>query len=220
MNIVIIASTNGSVISKLLPISFFKEKINLVISDRPCGAIDLAKENNIKTKILPSETGLEFSNRIIKSVDLQKTDLFISFYTKLFGGPFLDFTEYKLINLHPSILPACPGLNGFEDTIKSKSRFIGSTIHFVNQHMDAGAPIIQSATPYNPNKSILANRHEVFIDQCKTLLQVIQWFSDNRILITEEGVEINNAKYFESRYSPNLDFDEAINFNCALTEKE
>ncbi len=57
MQIIVIASTNGGVLSKLLNVNYFKEKISCVVSDRECGALRTAKEAGIKTKILRASTG-------------------------------------------------------------------------------------------------------------------------------------------------------------------
>ena len=48
----------------------------------------------------------------------------------------------QVINFHPSILPACPGMNGFEDTIESGAMHVGSTVHFVDTGIDTGKTYI------------------------------------------------------------------------------
>lgn len=211
MRIAIIISTNGGVMSKLINIEYFKERLSHVISDRPCGAIELAKNYKIKNDVFPSKTGREFSDTLTKYINWNDYDLIISFYTRLFAGEFLSNVKHKLINLHPSILPACPGMNGFEDTLRSGSKFIGSTVHFIDEGIDTGKPIIQSARPYDSNRTEAENRHLLFMDQCITLLQTIKWFDEKRVKINENDTTILNAKYNPSVYAPNIDFKEALN---------
>jgi folate-dependent phosphoribosylglycinamide formyltransferase PurN len=213
LRIVILISTGGGVISKLLEMDYFKEKICEVISDRECGAINIAKEFGIKSTVLPSSNGNEFSEKLLKYINISKTDLFISFYTKLFNKNFVNAAKNKIINLHPSILPSFSGTDGFGDTTKSGSKFIGTTIHFVDEGIDTGLPIIQSAIPFNRNKTIEENRHAIFIDQCKTLLQAVKWFEDKRIEVKGKIVEILKANYETAIYSPSLDFNAAIKLN-------
>jgi phosphoribosylglycinamide formyltransferase-1 len=210
MKIAVIISTNGGVISKLLNYSYFRNKVACFITDRKCGAIELADKYGIEVIYLPSKSGMEFSDKILGNIDVMKFDLIISFYTRLFKGELLKKVKYKLINMHPSILPACPGMHGFEDTVKSGARFVGATVHFVDEGIDTGFPIIQSARPFNPTLDINLVRHLVFIDQCKILLQAIRWFDDKRIVINEHGAYVTDASYEVSPYSPNLDFEEAI----------
>lgn len=213
MKILVVCSTGGGVLSKVLQIPYFKDKVKLIVTDRECGVIDVAKENNIECSILYSKTGSEFSDKLNDKVQLKDYDLLISFYTRLFSGKILQIMKGKIINLHPSILPACPGLNGFEDTINSRSRFIGATIHFIDEGIDTGTPIIQSATPYNLLKTLEQNRHKVFVDQCRMLLQTVKWFDESRIEINGKDVVIVGAKFNINQYSPNLDYDEAKKFN-------
>ncbi len=217
MKIAIIISTAGSVFFKLMDSDCFKRHEFMLFSDRDCAAIRYASRIGVENRIMQSKNGAEFSDKLLKANIVDKYDLLVSFYTKLFSKDFVIACHGKLINLHPSILPACPGLNGFEDTLKSKSKFIGSTIHFVAEGVDDGFPIIQSALPYNPNRTDAENRHEIFIDQCRTLLQVVKWFNDGRISITDQGVIIESATYRVERYAPNLDYDEAINLTVSYS---
>lgn len=220
MKIAIIISTNGGVLSQLLKINYFREKVYEVISDRECGAINIAKKVGIRTSILKSNSGNEFSEKLLKYLDVSSVDLFISFYTRIFNKKFVGAVKNKIINLHPSILPACPGIDGFGDTIKSGSKFIGSTIHFVDDGIDTGTPIIQSAIPFNNNKPIEEMRHLIFNDQCKTLLQAIKWFEEKRIQLNDKKLTIDKVEYDSGIYSPKLDFDEAIKFNIPYQSNE
>lgn len=219
MKIVVLISTNGGVLSQLLKVDYFKEKVCEVISDRECGAIAIASRTGIKTTILKSSSGKEFSDKLLKHLDITRIDLFISFYTRIFSKEFVLAAKNKIINLHPSILPACSGMDGFGDTIKSGSKFIGSTIHFIDEGIDTGKPIIQSAIPFNHNKSIEEMRHEIFKDQCRTLLQTVKWFEDKRIVLDDDKSVITKAEYGPGIYSPKLDFDEAIKFNVPYSNK-
>lgn len=210
--IVFICSTSGSVISRVLPY-LRKAKFSyvdfIIISDRDCGVIQVAKENGIKYKIFESSSGREFSNMITEFFQNQKIDLFISFYTRLLAEPFISFYEGKIVNFHPSLLPACPGLDGFGDTIKSGSKFIGSTVHLVEHSADTGLPIIQAVFPYNPAKSIVSNRHVIFIQQCKMLIQLIEWVCEDRLVDSN----VKDVNYNPEEFAPNLDSTLALEFS-------
>jgi phosphoribosylglycinamide formyltransferase-1 len=213
LKIIIVASTSGSVFGKLLECEYFKNRIHYVVSDRQCAAIDLAKEHRIPYKVFDTQSAAQFSDFLDELVQLEGGDLLVSFYTKLFCGNLITNTQRKLINLHPSILPACPGMDGFGDTVKSGSKFIGSTIHFIDSGIDTGQPIIQSATPFDLSITLFENRHKIFIHQCKMLLQVVYWFENNRVIFHKyPNISIRDAKYSFSEFSPNLDFEQAIDF--------
>jgi phosphoribosylglycinamide formyltransferase 1 len=219
IRIVIIASTSGGVISQLLPLPYFHERIACVVADRQCGAIDVATKFDVPSIVIPSNDGLEFSNALSDRFLTDEIDLFVSFYKKMFRGSFLEQAHGRLVNLHPSILPACPGKDGFGDTLRSGAKFIGATIHYVDQGLDTGCPIIQSACAYNPNDSIEKNRHKVFVHQCKMLLQVIRWCEQDRLRIDKNGYSyVRNAIYESGQFSPSIDFSEAEFFDVPCPE--
>ena len=213
MKIAIICSTGGGVLSVLLKHKYFREKIAVIFTDRQCGVIKVAKDYDVPLKMVEASTGEEMSNLLCDNYNINQYDLIISFYTKLFKGKIIEVLKGKFINLHPSILPACPGMKGFEDTVKSGSTFIGATIHYIDSGTDSGSPIIQSATPFKPDESMETNRHYVFVDQCRMLLQVVAWFEDSRLITQNNRTIVKNAKYLPGQYSPNLDLDLAIDFN-------
>lgn len=214
--IVVIASTSGSVLSKVLRLEEVKTSIYMVVSDRNCGAIQVAKSNGLKTAIFNSKTGRDFSDKLIEFFREDKIDAFLSFYTRLLSLDFLNTFPSKVYNFHPSILPAHPGNSGFCDTIKSESKFIGSTLHLVDEGIDTGKPLIQSVFPYNPNISIRENRHIIFVQQCKILIQFIIWLNQNRI---QKNI-VKDASYLFEEFSPNLEHNLAKYFSIDFNSVE
>ncbi|GAB0150781.1 formyltransferase family protein [Marinobacterium sp. BA1] len=204
MKIVILCSTNASVLKRYF--YDFDDSVDFSIySDRKCGAIDFAKEASIDFNVYEAKSGLEFSDFLAKEFEGDETTIFFSFYTKLFKGRFIKEHAGRIINFHPSILPACPGQDGFGDTIKSGSRFVGSTVHLVDEGMDTGTPLIQAAFPRDPKMSIPDLRHRVFLQQVVSLAQVIQWFLDGRVEYTDNTLYVHESKFLVSEFSPNLD---------------
>lgn len=218
IRVAVIASTSGSVLSKTIEVPYVKDRIVTVISDRDCGAIDIAKRFAIRSIVYNTNNAYDFSNYISDFFLKESPDLLISFYTKLFRGNLLNVAKWKIINFHPSILPACPGQDGFEDTIRSGSRFIGGTVHYVDGGIDTGRPIIQSAIPFDPNLKLPLNRHRLFVSQCKMLIQTINWFERGVVKISDAGdVFVEGASYDIGEFSPNIDFEIANSFNCDLS---
>ena len=206
--IVVVVSTSGSVLSKVLGLDEVHQSIYMVVSDRICGAIETAKKYGIRMVVLTSASGKEFSDKLIEFFKDDNVDVFLSFYTRLFTSDFINKFPYKVYNFHPSILPACPGMDGFGDTIKSGSKFFGSTLHLVDEGVDTGKPLIQSVYPFNPTISVEENRHILFIQQCKIFIQFVIWLKQGRI----EKDTVKDSKSFFEEFSPNLEHSIAKDF--------
>ena len=206
----IVASTGGSVMDELLKNPFFKSQIFAVISDRDCPAIDKAQRHGINVEIIRERSKETFCDSLLDYLASHQIDYVISFFTKLFVGDLLDHYQDRIINLHPSLLPAFRGLNGFDDTVNYGARYIGSTIHFVDREMDRGKIIIQTVAPLDPDQACAVLRHRIFQQQCQSLLQVVKWLVDGRIEVQGNQVTVKDATFVDYEFSPNLDFEDAM----------
>ncbi|BCV40206.1 formyltransferase family protein [Shewanella algae] len=204
MKIVFICSTNGSVIKQALSTGFLSACDIEFVSDRDCGIVSFAKESGYKYSILSAHSGAEFSKLLSDRYNENKEILFISFYTRLLTDPFVLNNLGRIINFHPSILPACPGMDGFHDTLKSGSMFVGSTVHFIDNGMDTGKPILQAACPRDPYIDTTQLRHRVFLQQVISLVQVADWFLSGNVVLGGQ-FKVLNASYNVGEFSPNLE---------------
>jgi phosphoribosylglycinamide formyltransferase-1 len=111
------------------------------------------------------------------------------------------------------LLPANPGLHGFEDSIKSGALIIGSTVHFINSGMDTGPQIMQAACSlHHGSINLVAQRHLVFAQQVASLIQVNSWLNEGRIEWSRAGanttpfLSIRGVTYtFKDGFAPELE---------------
>jgi len=205
MKIVFIISTGGAVLNKLLEHNNVRQKTLCVVSDRDCDGIEKAKLHNVPVEILNASSGDEFSKLLDEYFNF--TDIiYISFYTKLLYSKFLNGRQGYVFNCHPSILPACKGLDGFGDTLRSNSLFIGCTLHEINEELDGGRSVIQCALPLDRSLKKEKNRHKVFLMQYYSTLQFLKWTFDGNFRAGKNW-KILSPKYKEGIFSPNLDMD-------------
>ena len=218
----LIASTSASVMRAVYARTYREQfKVDLVIVDRSCGAELFAEEQGVPCIRLPDGLSAEErSDAICDQLLNAQIDFAYIFFTRLLKGRLLDTYSRRLINFHPSLLPACPGLHGFEDSLKSGALVIGSTVHFVDEGMDTGPQIMQAACPvdqtrFDPTKQ----RHTIFSQQVACLLQVHTWLNSGRIAIASDAdhVTIEQANHtFLNGFIPDLDaqansiYDEVI----------
>lgn len=210
---VIVTSTGGSVMNVLLHNAFFKSQIFSVVSDRECDAIERAKEHGVPAEVFLLPRKAEFCDHLLAYLQANQVDYVISFFTKLFVGDLLRVYQDRIINLHPSLLPSFKGLDGFGDGLRYGTRYVGTTIHFVDENMDEGKIIQQTICPVDPHQSESVLRHHIFQHQCKSLLQVVRWLTEERIKIHDHRVIVEGGRFTEYEFSPNLDFAAALNLN-------
>lgn len=209
LRVAVIASTAGSVYRETcLRSKWLSSRIHLLLSDRECKAIESAHRLGHEYRI-HTDSARDFSTWIRDQLRQSEIDLAISFYTRILKEPLISDFNGKLINFHPSILPAFPGLRGFEESIASGTRILGSTVHFIDSETDTGLPILQSHFYRDPNESIASIRHRIFVQQCKALLQVVHWIESNRIEIKEDFVRIKESEPGDNEFCPALDADDA-----------
>lgn len=94
--------------------------------------------------------------------------------------------------------------------------FIGSTVHLVDAGIDSGVPLLQGSRPNDHTALLAERRHRVFVQQCKSLIQIIKWYEQGRVCHEDGKFYIEGACYEISEFSPNLDFSEAIDFDVGL----
>src|SRR5690606_22929062 len=172
-------------------------RVDLVVTDRKCGAEDVARGYNIPLSRIAESNNTRFSDELLKLLQREEIDFIFLFFTRLLKGKLLIEYKNRIINFHPSLLPACPGQHGFEDTMASCALFFGSTAHVVDEGMDTGWPIIQAAAKKRPDISnVDYYRHIVFAQQVACFYQVYSWILEGRFKIKEsENIYIEGGIY-------------------------
>jgi phosphoribosylglycinamide formyltransferase 1 len=210
LKLVIVASTGGSVVNQLLHNDFFKQRVHSVISDRQCPAITKAEAHGVRTQIIWEKDKARFSALVLGYLKQHSIDHAISFFSKLFVGELLREYRDRIVNLHPSLLPSFKGLHGFEDAVAFGARFVGSTIHFIDENMDEGKIIQQTIAAVDETKPIAFTRHRIFEQQCRSLLQIVKWLEEDRLVVEGSRVRVKDATFADDEFSPALDFDQAL----------
>ncbi len=155
--IAVLVSGGGTDLQSIIDAVENKElnvKIEMVIGSRDnIYALERAKKHNIQTFVVSRrEYGEEASDKILE-LTKGKVDLIVlAGFLAILDGEILKEFDNRIINIHPSLIPAfCgPGMYGIkvhEAVIKSGVRFSGCTVHFVNSEVDGGAILLQEVVP-------------------------------------------------------------------------
>lgn len=161
IKIVILASGRGSNAKVLM--EFARSNPDLVrvvglISDRDgVGVLALAKSFSVPAFVVDHRKEEELVALLEK---LSPNWACLAGYKRKVGARFLRYFAdnergyFRVMNVHPSLLPAYPGLNGYERAWKDKRNETGVTVHLVDEGLDTGAPILQEAFAILPEDSV------------------------------------------------------------------
>jgi phosphoribosylglycinamide formyltransferase-1 len=124
-------------------------RIAIVISNRPdAGGIEVARKLGLDTLVIPSKGKAreEHDREVVAVLQKQKVDLVcLAGYMRLLSPWFVKQFPRKILNIHPSLLPAFPGLEAQEQAFAYGVKVSGCTVHFVDEELDHGAIIVQKA---------------------------------------------------------------------------
>jgi len=210
----ITASTGGAVMDECLNNPWFKSLIHSVICDQACGAAEKARAHGVPAVIFSEHDSEGFCDQLLDYLQAHEIDYVFSFYTKYYSEKIRRAYVDRLVNLHPALLPAFKGNDAWEYVQTYGVRFAGSTVEFIHERMDEGKIILQSVCPWDANQSPEFTRHRIFLQQCKSLLQVAAWLVEGRISTQGCRVTVSGARFDSSEFSPALDSSDAIHFTC------
>jgi phosphoribosylglycinamide formyltransferase-1 len=148
-------------------------EIALVVSDQPSAAGRLrARDRGIKTALVERKgrTREEHEREIIKALKGQGVELVcLAGYMRLLSPCFVEEFRGRILNIHPSLLPAFPGLDAQRQAIEHGVKYSGCTVHFVDETLDGGpivtqrvVPVHDSDTPDTLAARILHEEHQAY----------------------------------------------------------
>ena len=148
--------------------------LSIVISNtKDAMALKRAEKHGIKTIFIDPSTYLnskEYDKALVLKLKEFSIDLIcLAGYMRILGEEVIQTFEKKIINMHPSLLPAFPGLNAQKQAINHGVKFSGCTVHFVDSGVDSGPIILQTVVPVYDNddekslsKRILEQEHYLY----------------------------------------------------------
>ena len=155
-------------------------EIAVVISDKP-DAVGLtkARERGVATIVIERKGRTREENDAKIIAELRKHDVelvCLAGYMRLLSCDFINAFPNKIINIHPSLLPAFPGLDAQRQALEHGVKITGCTVHFVNEDLDAGPIILQRAVEVRDDDTvetlsarILEQEHKAYVEAVKTL---------------------------------------------------
>ena len=114
-------------------------------------------------------------------------------FMRLLGPAFIDRYAGRLINIHPSLLPAFPGLRTHDRALAARARRHGATVHFVTRDADSGPIIAQAAVPVRAGDTPASLAERVLAEEHRIYPLAIDWFATGRLTVDGDRVLLDGA---------------------------
>jgi phosphoribosylglycinamide formyltransferase-1 len=179
-------------------------EISIVISNREgAGGVARAQARGIPVRVIPSK-GLEreaYDRMVVAALDDGRVNLVcLAGFMRLLSPYFVAAFSNRILNIHPSLLPAFPGLEAQRQALEYGVKFSGCTVHFVDENLDAGpivaqaiVPVLDDDTPDTLAARILAEEHRIYTEAVRLVLSGRYRVAARRV-IALDAVDAPQAK--------------------------
>ncbi|HEU4855354.1 MAG TPA: phosphoribosylglycinamide formyltransferase [Nitrosospira sp.] len=206
-SLVILISGRGSNMQALIEAKL-PVRVAAVISNKPnAPGLEIAKMHGCETIVVDQRSYPEraaFDAALMETIDAYQPDLIaLAGFMRILGNDFVNHYQGRLLNVHPSLLPAFPGLNPHRQALKEGVKIHGCTVHFVTAQMDCGPIIIQAAVQVRPDDTEETLAARVLQQEHRIYPEAVRWFMEDRLMLSENRVNVSNAGFNGSvLYSP------------------
>lgn len=185
--------SNFAAIADAIQQRSLEAEIAVVISNREsAGGLQIARERGLNAVSLPSK-GLDrtvYDRMLIEELRRNKVDLVcLAGFLRLLSADFIHAFPNRIVNIHPSLLPAFPGLDAQHQALEYGVKITGCTVHFVDEQLDSGPIILQAAVPVLDDDTdevlsarILAEEHRIYPEAIAMVLRGKYRLSGRRIV--------------------------------------
>lgn len=197
-NIVILISGRGSNMEAVVRAARsegWPARVAAVISNRAdAGGLAFAAAHGIPTAVVPSKNypdRASFDAALQHEIDRFAPDLVVlAGFMRILTAPFVAHYEGRMLNIHPSLLPAYPGLDTHRKALEAGEREHGATVHFVTAELDHGPMVAQARVPVLPGDTEDSLAARVLAEEHKLYPYAVRLFIEDRLSIEQGDVRI------------------------------
>ncbi len=173
------------------------EIVAVIANKADAGGLAIAQQHGIATDVVPHRdyAGREdFDAALAKAIDQYSPDLVVlAGFLRVLTAGFVEHYAGRLINIHPSLLPAFPGLHTHERALAAGCKLHGATVHFVTPELDHGPIIIQAAVPVLPDDDADTLAARVLRQEHIIYPRAVRWFAEGRLQVNNGVVKVAQA---------------------------
>ena len=194
-NIVILISGRGTNMEAIAGAGL-PAKVAAVISNRADAAgLKFAAQSGIAAQVIDER---KFSSRgafdtaLEAAIERHSPDLLaLAGFMRVLGGDFVRHYSGRMVNIHPSLLPAFPGLHTHRRALQEGVKLHGCTVHFVTPQVDHGPIIVQAAVPVRAGDTEATLAARVLRQEHRVYPLAIRWFVEGRLAVENGIVRVN-----------------------------
>ena len=201
-NVVILISGRGSNMQALIQAALPARFATVVSSVAAAPGLEIARRHGVATAIVDHRSYDDrsaFDAALAQEIDRHRPHLvLLAGFMRILTTAFVHRYEGRIMNIHPSLLPAFPGLHTHRAALRAGSRVHGCTVHFVTPELDHGPIVVQAAVPVLPDDTEETLGARVLKEEHRIYPQAVSWFCEDRLRLTAEGtVTIDRARRTE-----------------------
>jgi phosphoribosylglycinamide formyltransferase-1 len=206
-SVVVLISGRGSNMEALLD-ARLPARIAAVISNNPqARGLGVAQARGVATAIVDHRAYPEraaFDAVLAREIDRYGPDLVaLAGFMRILTAPFIERYRGRLVNIHPSLLPAFPGLDTHRRALAAGAKTHGCTVHFVTPAVDSGPIIAQAAVPVLPGDTEDTLAARVLAEEHRVYPQAVRWFLEGKLKLDNGQVTIDaSCRNPEAAVSP------------------
>ncbi|MBM3950104.1 MAG: phosphoribosylglycinamide formyltransferase [Rhodospirillales bacterium] len=177
----------------------YPAEIVLTLANEPDAlGLERAKAAGVATHVIDHRNFPDraaFENQLTRAIEASGAGLVcLAGFMRLLGAGFVRRWRDRMINIHPSLLPAFKGLHTHERVIEAGARFAGCTVHFVRENMDEGPIIAQAAVPVRPEDTAETLAARVLAQEHVIYPHAVRLIAEGRVRIEGERAVIERAR--------------------------
>jgi phosphoribosylglycinamide formyltransferase 1 len=173
-------------------------EIRAVVSNRPAAAgLDWAREQGLAADVVDHKAHASregFDDALGNRIARERPDyILLAGFMRILTPGFIERFRNRIVNIHPSLLPAFPGLHTHRQALATGVKLHGATVHFVTPALDSGPIIAQAAVPVMPGDTeeglaarVLAAEHVIYP-------RAARWLAEGRVEVDGDVVRIRGA---------------------------
>ncbi len=172
-------------------------QIRIVVSNRSDAyGLVRARRHGLSTAVL-SHTGFasreEFDHHLVTLLRDHEVDLVIlAGFMRLLSARFIQAFPQRILNIHPALLPAFPGLHAQRQALERGVRISGATVHLVDEETDHGPIMMQAAVPVYPDDTEDSLSARILVQEHRIYPAAIKLFAEGRVVVQDHGVLIRD----------------------------